>query len=292
MVPHNAAGPPSARRRDRADEDARDRGTAPTRRRWRAVMTGTASRMLALAAATYRLLLRLLPEEMRRRDGADIDAMFVDEATAARARGVFALMGFVIAAAWDLARRAPYEHWRRRGRRRNEESPMHSFFADLRFAARSFSRQPGPTALIILTLTLGVAANTAVFAIVDGLFLRPFPFPNPDRLVYVNERAPSWNLEFTGINYPDFHTWRQRVRAYEIIALWSGSSINLADGAGAERTDGLAVTYDFPAVLGIKPVLGRTFTKEEDGPTSPRLIVIGYGMWQTRFNGSRDVIGQ
>ena len=240
----------------------------------------------------YRALLMLLPEDMRDRDGAEIAALFAEGAAAARSRGPLAHLWFVIAAAWDLARRAPYEHWRRRGRRSNEESSMRSFIADLRFAVRSFSRQPGPTALIVLTLTLGVAANTAVFAIVDGLFLRPFPFPAPDRLVYVNERAPAWNLEFTGINYPDFHTWRQRARAFDAIALWSHTSINLADDSGAERADGLAVTYDFPKVLGIRPLLGRTFTAEEDGPKPTRVVVIGHGLWQMRFAASRDVVGQ
>ena len=169
---------------------------------------------------------------------------------------------------------------------------MRSFLADLRFAFRSFGRQPGATALIVLTLTLGVAANTAVFAIVDGLFLRPFPFPNPDRLVYLNERAPTWNLEFTNINYPDFNTWRERASAFESMALWGETSVNLADASGAERVDGLAVTYDFAKTLGIRPVLGRTFTKEEDGPTPSRVVVLGYGLWQTRFAGSREVVGQ
>ena len=120
---------------------------------------------------------------------------------------------------------------------------MRSFIADLRFAVRSFSRQPGATALILMTLGLGIAANTAVFAIVDGLFLRPFPFRAPDRLVYLNERAPSWNLELTGINYPDFHGWRERARAFDSMALWTQTSVNLADESGAERVDGLAVTY-------------------------------------------------
>ena len=169
---------------------------------------------------------------------------------------------------------------------------MRSFIADLRFAVRSFSRQPGPTALILLTLVLGVAANTAVFAIVDGLFLRPFPFRAPDRLVYLNERAPAWNLELTGITYPDFHGWRERARAFESMALWTSTSVNLADESGAERVDGLAVTYDFPAVLGIRPILGRTFTKEEDGPTPKRVIVISYGLWASRFAGARDVVGK
>ena len=250
-------------------------------------------RSRSMSARFYRALLTLLPSEMRERDGTEIEAMLVEEASAARARGRLSAIWFAISATLDLARRAPYEHWRRRGRRpNNEEHTMRSTLADLRFAIRSFGRQPGPTALIVLTLMLGVAANTAVFAIVDGLFLRPFPFPHPDRLVYVNERAPTWNLEFTSINYADFHTWRERARDFEALALWNDVSLNLADGSGAERADGLTVTYDFPKVLGIKPTLGRTFTKEEDGPTVSRVVVISYGLWQTRFAGSRSVLGQ
>ena len=255
-------------------------------------MTGGARRRRRLAERLFRAALRVLPADMRERDGAEIEALFAHESEAARASGVPRHLAFVIGAVWDILRRAPYEHWRRRGRRRNEDSTMRSFIADLRFAFRSFGRQPGATALIVLTLTLGVAANTAVFAIVDGLFLRPFPFPEPGRLVYLNERAPTWNLEFTGINYPDFHTWRERASTFESMALWAETSVNLADASGAERVQGLAVTYDFPKTLGIRPVLGRSFTKEEDGPTPSRVVVLGYGLWQTRFAGSRDVVGQ
>ena len=239
-----------------------------------------------------RVMLRSLPEEMRARDGADIEAMFLEELEAAHDKGWGASLRVVLAAAWDLTRRAPYEHWRRRGRRVNRESAMRSFVGDLRYAIRSFSRQPGPTALILLTLVLGVAANTAVFAIVDGLFLRPFPFREPDRLVYLNERAPSWNLELTGINYPDFHGWRERARVFKSMALWSPTSVNLADESGAERVDGLAVTYDYADVLGVRPLLGRTFTKEEDGPTPTHVVVISYGLWASRFAGARDVVGK
>ena len=255
-------------------------------------MTGGARRRRRLAERLFRAALCVLPADMRERDGAEIEALFAHESEDARASGVPRHLAFVIGAVWDILRRAPYEHWRRRGRRRNEDSTMRSFIADLRFAFRSFGRQPGATALIVLTLTLGVAANTAVFAIVDGLFLRPFPFPEPGRLVYLNERAPTWNLEFTGINYPDFHTWRERASTFESMALWAETSVNLADASGAERVQGLAVTYDFPKTLGIRPVLGRSFTKEEDGPTPSRVVVLGYGLWQTRFAGSRDVVGQ
>jgi len=255
-------------------------------------VTAAPRRGRTLAERVFHTALRVLPEDMRDRDAAAIEELFAEESTAVRASGTPRHLAFVTRAVWDILRRAPYEHWRRRGRRRNEDPAMRSFLADLRFAFRSFGRQPGATALIVVTLMLGVAANTAVFAIVDGLFLRPFPFPEPGRLVYLNERAPTWNLDFTGINYPDFHTWRERASTFESMALWAETSVNLADPSGAERVDGLAVTYDFPKTLGIRPVLGRTFTKEEDGPTPGRVVVLGYGLWQTRFAGSRDVVGQ
>ena len=255
-------------------------------------MTQPSAGRRSLSARLFRALMHVLPEDMRDRDGSEIEAMFLDELEAARSGGRSARARLLVAAAWDVARRAPYEHWRRRGRRTNQESAMRSFIADLRFAVRSFSRQPGPTALILMTLGLGIAANTAVFAIVDGLFLRPFPFRAPERLVYLNERAPSWNLELTGINYADFHGWRERARAFDSMALWTQTSVNLADESGAERVDGLAVTYDFADVLGVGPVLGRMFTKEEDGPTPSRVILISYGLWASRFAGARDVIGK
>src|SRR5262249_48222726 len=124
----------------------------------------------------------------------------------------------------DLIRRAPYEHWRRRGRPilKNLEEPKMSFLlADLRFAIRSFSRQRGATALVVLTLSLAVAANVAVFALVDAVFVRPLPYPNASRLVDINERAPKWGLDFTSVNYPDFDTWRNSARAFESMALWN-----------------------------------------------------------------------
>ena len=248
---------------------------------------------MRLASRVYRMLLRLLPADMRQRDRVEIEALFIDGATDARRRGLAPYVAFLAVSAWDVIRRAPYERWRRRGRRPvTQEMLMRSFLSDLRFAVRSFGRQPGATALVVLTLALGVAANTAVFAIVDGLFVRPFPFRDPDRLVYLNERAPVWNLEFTGINYPDFHGWRERVRTFDSMALFSPTSINLADASGADRVDGLAITYDFPKVLGVSPVLGRLFTAEEDRPNGPDVIVLAYGMWQTRFAGSSDVIGK
>ena len=167
---------------------------------------------------------------------------------------------------------------------------MSSLVADLRFAMRSFARQPGATALVVFTLALAVAANTAVFALVDAVFFRPLPYPHASRLVDLNEEAPTWGLTFTSINYPDFDTWRSSARTFEGMALWDNATFNVSDGNSAERLDGQFVTYDMAKVLGIRPVLGRTFTKEEDAPRGPNVAMIGYGLWQTRFAGARDVI--
>ena len=245
---------------------------------------------------SYRAVLRLLPRRLRDAHGSEMEEMFARELTDARARGRFATTRVWLSAFSDAIARTAYEHWRQRGRRpmlaANKERHMTSLVADLRFAVRSFSRQPGPTALVIFTLALAVAANTAVFALVDAVFFRALPYPNASRLVDVNEMAPSWGLDFTSVNYPDFDTWRKNTRAFAGIALFDDAAFNVADGNEAVRLDGQFVTYDLANVLGIRPVLGRTFTKEEDVPKGPNVVMIGYGLWETRFAGSRDVIGK
>jgi putative ABC transport system permease protein len=256
------------------------------------VSDDTRGRGPSLAGAIYRLILLLLPAAMRDRVGVEIERLFLIELRAARARGIGPWLGTWLCATWDVVRRAPREHWRRRGRRAPEEQSMHSFLSDLRFALRTFARQKGATTLVLLTLTLAVAANTAVFTLINGLFLRPFPFPQPDRLVYLNERAPKWNLDFVGINYPDFDTWRRTTHSFEAMALFDETSVNLADGTGADRVRGALVTYDFPTVLGIRPLLGRTFTPEEDRSNGPNVVVIGEGLWRSRFAGARDIVGK
>ena len=141
-------------------------------------------------------------------------------------------------------------------------------------------------------LTLGIAANVVVFGLVNGLFLRPFPFPDPERLVYINETAPRWNLEVVGVNYPDFVQWREGAKLFDGLALYDGDSFNLSDGAGAERIEGATVTYDFATVLGVRPILGRSFTPEEDRPNAARVVVINESVWRDRFKRAPDVLGR
>jgi predicted permease len=163
---------------------------------------------------------------------------------------------------------------------------------DLKYTVRWLGRQKFSTGLVAGMLAIGIAANVVVFGLVNGLFLRPFPFASPDRLVYINETAPQWNLTVVGVNYPDFAQWRKDVKLFDGIALFDGDSFNLSDQSGAERIEGARVTYDLAAVLGVAPMLGRMFTEAEDRPKAEHVVVIGEAMWRERFGASPDVLGR
>ena len=128
---------------------------------------------------------------------------------------------------------------------------------------------------------------------VNGLFLRPFPFPEPERLVYINETAPKWNLEI------DRHQLRRLRAVAAATSRCSKRSRSTTDAPstsptddGADRMHGAAVTIDFPKVLGMQPCIGRMFTAEEDRPKGPRVAVIGEALWRERFGGRADVLGK
>jgi hypothetical protein len=237
-------------------------------------------------------MLRLLPRSVRARHGRDMELLAAEELEAAWQEGLMPWLVTWFRALIDVAGRSLYE--RRRITRSYEHGGRRVSMvgADMKTAIRGFVREPGMTGLIVAMLALGIAANTAVFSLVNGLFLRPLPFPASERLVYLNETAPRWNLEYTGVNYPDFVGWRERVREFDGMALYGGRSFNLSDGENADRVSGLEVTHDFGSVLGIEPVLGRFFTGEEDRPAGPQVALLGWSFWQTRYGGARDVVGR
>ena len=244
------------------------------------------------ARRLYGVLLRLAPPRLRDRYADEMEELFADELLRARERGG-STIGVVARATADLLR----ARFARRPPRTPLTVPIDErtdvmIGSDLRYALRSLSRQKFGTALVVAMLSLGIAANVAVFSLVDGLFLRPFPFPQPDRLVYFNETAPRWNLEIVGINYPDFVAWRQGQHAFEAIGLYDPSTFNLYADGHADRIRGLRVTYDFAAALGVKPILGRTFTPEEDKPKGPPVVIISEGLWRERFGADQNVLGK
>jgi predicted permease len=161
--------------------------------------------------------------------------------------------------------------------------------SDIRYAWRALLRQRGASALVIVMLALGIAVNVAVFSLVNGLFLRPFPFPHPDRLAYINTAAPKWNLDVVGINYPDFAVWQKDQKLFDAITMYESENFNLADGGGAERIRGARITYDYPKVFGVAPVLGRSFTADEDRPKAPPVVVISEALWRERFGSDPNI---
>jgi predicted permease len=242
----------------------------------------------------YRAFLPLAPRRLRGRHGVDREELFTERLAAARARGSGAAAAVWLRAISDLMR-ARLASWQ------PERVPLTVFIdertglmvgSDVRYAWRALLRQRGATTLVVLMLALGIAANVAVFSLVNGLFLRPLPFPHPDRLVFMNMAAPKWNLDVVGINYPDFDRWRKDQKLFEAITVFDTSNFNLADGAGAERVRGLQITCDFTKVLGIEPLLGRTFTADEDKPKGAPVVIISAALWRERFGGDRNVIGR
>jgi putative ABC transport system permease protein len=164
--------------------------------------------------------------------------------------------------------------------------------ADLRYAFRTLRRNPGFAAVAVITLALGIGANTALFSAVNALLLRALPYKEADRLVYVTEFWPHEPYA-PGPPSPDFINWRANARAIEDIqAYGGGGAVTLTTGADAARIPGTMVTAGLLDMIGVRPALGRNFTPAEDLPGAPPVAILGYSVWQRRFGGSSDVIGK
>ena len=159
-------------------------------------------------------------------------------------------------------------------------------------ALRALARQPGFSLSVMAMFALGIAANTAIFSVFNGLFLSSLPYPEPQRLLYLNEAAPRWNLTVVGVSNFDFYTWHKQNQSFSGMAAWSSDSFNLSGSGEAVRVQYARVTYDLAATLGVKPILGRDFLPEEDRKGGRKVALLGYGLWQRKFGGSADVVGK
>ena len=170
---------------------------------------------------------------------------------------------------------------------------MRALLQDVRYALRTLSKQPGFTLVAVVTLALGIGANTAIFSVIDAALLRALPYRAPGRLVHLWETKRSRDFEQREASYPDFLDWRaQGSEVFEGLAGYTPRPFTLADAGEATRTRGAAVTANFFDLLGVNAAAGRAFVAGEDGLGAKRVAVISHGLWRRRFGGARSAVGR
>ncbi len=153
-------------------------------------------------------------------------------------------------------------------------------------------KNPGFTAVAILTVALGIGANTAIFSVVNSVLLQPLSYPNPERLVELELSGPQGNGDVTSI--PKFNVWRGQTQVFDSVAAYdfAGPGINLTGGDRPEQIQGIRVSADYFRVFGAAMTIGRTFSAEEDRPGSPAVAVISNGLWRSRYGGDPGIINR
>jgi putative ABC transport system permease protein len=158
---------------------------------------------------------------------------------------------------------------------------------DLGFAVRTLVRSPGFTAVALVTLALGIGINTALFSVVNGVLLRPLDFPEPDRLVTVNERSETGRE--IPVAWPNFQDWRAGTSSFEGMAAWASGSYTVVNEGGAERVSAATVTQDFFPVMGVLPLLGRGLGPSDFQEGTARVAVVSHGLWLRMFGGETEL---
>lgn len=163
-------------------------------------------------------------------------------------------------------------------------------FQDLRIGLRMLLKNPGFSAVVILTLALGIGANVALFSVVNGVLLNPLPLPDPDQLVTLAQSKP--NFDAGAIPYPNFRDLQKENRTFSAMAISRGFGFSLVGSGEPEQVSARLVSADMFSVLGVQPTLGRTFAPGEDEPGAAPLVVISNELWQRKFNSAPDVVGK
>jgi predicted permease len=161
---------------------------------------------------------------------------------------------------------------------------------DMKYAVRMLAKNPGFALIAILTLALGIGANTALFSVVNGVLLNPLPFANPNRLAAIHWKTPQF--EQASLTYPNFLDWQKDNRTFEAMAAYREMDFSLTGYGDPQRLHGQQISADFFPLLGIQPILGRTFRREEDQVGAAPVALIGDGFWKSKFASSPDVVGK
>ncbi|HET9981982.1 MAG TPA: ABC transporter permease [Longimicrobiales bacterium] len=169
---------------------------------------------------------------------------------------------------------------------------MTSFLHDLRFGFRLLRKNPWLTLSAVVALTLGIGLTATMFSIVYGALLRGLPYEDGDRIMHMLRSNPSEGIERMGVPIHDFTEWREQQRSFEDLAAYYTGTVNVSGEERAERYDGAFISANAFRQLGVRPILGRAFREEEDSPSSPPVVLLGYDVWRNRFHADRRIIGR
>jgi len=169
---------------------------------------------------------------------------------------------------------------------------MDELMKDLRFGVRTLMKHRGFTLVAILTLGLGIGANTAIFSVISGVLLKPLPYGDGDRLVLIRQSAPLIGRPDVGVSIKELYDYREQTAAFDELVEYHQMSFDLLKRGDPNRVNTGVVSHNFFDVLGIRPILGRTFVADDDKPGANAVLVLSYTYWQSRFGGDASIVGQ
>lgn len=169
---------------------------------------------------------------------------------------------------------------------------MVDLLRDVQYTLRRLARTPVFTTATLITLALGIGANTAIFSVINSVLLKALPFEEPDQLVGLWQTAPGVNIDDLNASIADYVTYKEESRTLADVALWTGEAVTITDVGEPERVQGIAATSRLLPLLSVRPSIGRTFEEKDDMLGSPEVVMLSHGYWQRRFGGDPHVVGR
>ncbi|HEY3886178.1 MAG TPA: ABC transporter permease, partial [Vicinamibacterales bacterium] len=169
---------------------------------------------------------------------------------------------------------------------------MPTLLTDLTYALRTLAKTPAYAAITILTLALGIGANTAIFSVVNGVMLKPLAYPHPERLMFLSSTFPQLGFDKFWVSLPEFEEFKQRNRSFENVGAYRPGAVNLGTPDRPRRVNSMLVTPELMPVMGVEPVRGRLFTDVDSKPGTEDVAILSYAAWQKAFGGDETILGR
>lgn len=221
----------------------------------------------------YRLLLHFYPASFRAEYGEEMSAIF------AQRRRDTALWLLCVQTFFEVLGNAARVH-------------LDILKQDLRYSTRTLARTPGFALTAIIVSALGIGATTAAFTMIDHVLIRPLPFPDSDRLAKLYQSQPVLNGKYNDVAPANYRDWKRLATSFASMGMFRNLSVNMLGAGGPQRLDGAAFSYDLLPTLGVKPLIGRAFSEEDDRESSAGTLLLSYSLWQEEFGGDSGVLGR